>query len=231
MRASSLSCLAGCLLIACATSEAPEPHAQLELRSTGEPQPDSDQLPTYQLSFGDVSIAEVLAAVHDPATSTLVWIDPAGTLWAAPSATAPDDARAIARDVLPGLALSRGRLAFAARVDGPETAPYLADLGTNQVIALDDGPGPDEVLGFSPGGDEVLLLSGRTGLASLFAVGVDRPSVRQLTNVGLRPGPGLDRSRVTPAPMRARDVVWTAREIEYQAGEWAVHIAVTEVAR
>ena len=91
-------------------------------------------------------------------------IDTVGTLWVAPLDRAPEAARAIAERALPGLFTSGGRLAFAIRIDGPETAPFVADLTARQLAltALDDGPGPDEVLGFSPGGDEVLLLSGRT---------------------------------------------------------------------
>jgi hypothetical protein len=229
MRYAMMCCLVA--MPACATSDALDSEPGLELRLTAAPAPDSDQRPVYELWYAGSPVADVLDAGFDPVTSKLVWIDPAGALWSAPAATAPEDGLILAREVLPGLALARGRVAFAVRLEGPETAPFLADLRTQQVVALDDAPGPDEVLAFSPSGDEVLLLSGRTGLASLFAVGVHGRGVRQLTNVGLRPGPALDRDAVTPPPARARDVAWTAREISYRAGEWAVHVAVDQVAR
>ena len=151
-------------------------------------------------------------------------IDTVGTLWVAPLDRAPEAARAIAERALPGLFTSGGRLAFAIRIDGPETAPFVADLTARQLAltALDDGPGPDEVLGFSPGGDEVLLLSGRTGLASLFAVGVDRAAARQLTNAGLAPGPELDETAFVEPPIDHRDVAWGPRGVAYRAHDTVI---------
>lgn len=185
---------------------------------------ETDQLPVYELL--DLGIAAVDAVV-DAETGTLVWIDARGRLWM----DAGDGARGIGEQVIPGLAAARGKLAFAVRLDGPETAPFAIDLRTLEVTALDDAPGPDEVLAWSPDGREVLLLSGRTGLASLFAAGADGAAsadggagARQLTNVGLAPGRGLDVRRVAPAPVRARDVAWGARGIAYRAGEGGVFV-------
>lgn len=182
------------------------------------PAVDTDQLPVYELL--DLGISAVDAVV-DGETGTLVWIDARGVLWM----DAGDGARGIGEQVIPGLAAARGKLAFAVRLDGPETAPFAIDLRTLELTALDDAPGPDEVLAWSPDGREVLLLSGRTGLASLFAAGADGPAgARQLTNVGLAPGRGLDVRRVAPAPVRARDVAWGARGIAYRAGEGGVFV-------
>jgi len=219
------------LLAGCGSPDASDAPTDLALARLEAPLPESDQLPAFEMSLGGVALGRVLDAALDEDTSTLTWIDPSGTLWAAPLATAPTGARALAERVLPGLAIARGRLAFAVRVDGPETSPFLADLRTDRVIALDDAPGPDEIMGFSPDGEELLLLSGRTGLASLFAVGVDRPTIRQLTNAGLRPGPALDRAKVTPAPVHRSDVTWTASGIRYRADDAVVHLSASEVAR
>ncbi|HUH03362.1 MAG TPA: hypothetical protein VML75_15300 [Kofleriaceae bacterium] len=219
------------LVAACASSDAPDPGAGLELTLLEPPPPESDRLPEYAMAHDGIALGTAIDAVLDDSTRTLAWIDPAGTLWIAPLATAPADRHAIAQDVLPGLAVSRGRLAFAARIDGPESAPFVADLRTRQVLALEDAPGPDEIIGFSPDGDELLLLSGRTGLASLFAIGIDQPTARQLTNIGLRPGPSLDHTAVTPAPAHRRDVAWVANGITYRAGAEMVRLPAAEVAR
>ena len=219
------------LLAGCGSPDASGTQTGLVLRLLEAPLPESDQRPELEMSLDGVALGTVLDAEIDADTNTLAWIDPAGTLWAAPLATAPAEARALADAVLPGLASSRGRLAFAVRVDGPETAPFIADLRTDRVVALDDAPGPDEIMGFSPDGDELLLLSGRTGLASLFAVGLDRPTIRQLTNVGLRPGPTLDRAAVTPAPIHRSDVAWSSSGISYRTADAVVRLPASEVAR
>lgn len=219
------------LIAACGSPETPESEPALELRLTEPPLAESDRLPEYEMSRDGVAIGFAIDAIVDPETHTLAWIDPARTLWVAPFETAPAERRALAEDVLPGLAVSRARLAFAARIDGPESAPFLADLHTARVSALADAPGPDEVLAFSPDGSELLVLSGRTGLASLFAVGIDRPTSRQLTNIGLRPGPTLDATAVTPPPMHRRDVAWAPSGISYRAGAAQVRLSAAEVTR
>jgi len=195
------------------------------------PRPDTDELPLFEIfaasttgsSSRSLGIVAVDAAV-DRTTRSLAWIDPIGTLWVAPLESAPDRKRSVAEQVIPGLAASHGRLAYAVRVDGPDTAPFVLDLRNAERIALADAAGPDEILGFSPAGDEVLVLSGRTGLASLFALGVNEPSARQLTNVGLVPGPLLDTSRVAPAPANRRDVAWSRGGIEYRAAARMIRV-------
>jgi hypothetical protein len=190
------------------------------------PAVDSDQLPHYRLYAGARLVDDAaVEAVVEADTSTLAWVDDRGTLWLAPIAEAPEGKRAVAEQVLPALVAAHGRLAFAERIDGPETAAFVIDLHTERRTALDDAPGPDEVLGFSPAGDQVLLLSGRTGLASLFAVGVDTPDVRQLTNAGLRPGPTLDPSKVVPVPPDHRSVAWGTRGVAYRAEAAVIRVA------
>lgn len=191
------------------------------------PLPETDQIPSYRLHAADRVIAEAATeAVIDTDTGTLAWVDTGGTLWLAPMETAPEGQRAVAEKVLPALVASRGRLAFAERVEGPETAPFVVDLRTGDRIALDDGPGPDEVVGFSPGADRVLLLSGRTGIASLFAVGVETAEVRQLTNTGLRPGPTLNAAKVVEAPASHRDVTWGDGGIAYRTEAAVIRVAL-----
>jgi hypothetical protein len=185
------------------------------------PAPETDQVPLFELEGFDIDAVD---ATVDADTATLAWIDGAGTLWIAPLADAPAGARAVAHGAIVGLAAARGRLAYAVRIDGPDTAPFVRDLRTDETAPLSDGAGPDEILGFSPDGSEVLLLSGRTGLASLFAASVGRPVARQLTNRGLAPGPALDPDLVTPAPASRREVAWTARGIEYPAGGLKVEV-------
>lgn len=183
------------------------------------PAVDTDELPVYQLVRGNRALdIAALDAVVDTDTATLAWIDPAGALWVAPIDRAPASRRQVAGDVILGLAARGGKLAYAVRHDGPETAPFVTDLRTFERTALDDGPGPDEVMGFSPDGREVLLLSGRTGLASLFATDVAGTAARQLTNIGLAPGPDLDTTRVMAAPAHRSDVDWSPRGLVIHAG-------------
>lgn len=223
--------LAGCGTAQNATSD--EVRADFGHGLTGaaaRPMVDTDQLPVFELFAGGRALdIGAVDAVVDTATQTLAWIDEAGVLWVAPLDSAPAGKREVAGPVIPGLAARDGRVAFAWRELGPETEPFVLDIRARQIIALDDGPGPDEVLGFSPDGDEVLVLSGRTGLASLFALGVTRHTARQLTNVGLVPGRGLDTARVTPAPANIHDVAWTARGIEYRGDDRRVVVAAEVV--
>ncbi len=209
-----------------ATVVAPGDAVRMELAAgvTGvavAPPAETDQVPVFELEGFDV---EAIDAAVDPDTQTLAWIDAHGTLWIAPVDRAPGDARRIAEHAILGLAAAGGRVAYAVRVDGPDTAAFAYDLRAQRTIALSDAPGPDEVLGFSPDGSEVLLLSGRTGLASLFAASVAEPTARQLTNVGLAPGRGLDPAQVTPAPENLRAVQWTDGGIRYATAGQIVEV-------
>jgi len=180
--------------------------------------PETDQRPLFELFLGTDSLGiHAIDAAVDSTTGSLLWITPRGTLWLAPLSNTHTGKRALARRVIPGLATSRGRVAFAQRVVGPETAPFVIDLRTFRRTALTDADGPDEVMGFSPDGSEVLVLSGRTGLASLFALPLAGSNVRQLTNRGLTPGPTLDTSKVVPSPIDRQHVVWGAGGIGYRA--------------
>ena len=73
------------------------------------------------------------------------------------------------------------------------------DRGTRRVVSdhpLDSAPF------LRPGTDDVLFVSGRTGVASLYLARPGQPA-RQLTNVGAREvGPGF-------VPVPGRDLVWT----------------------
>ena len=194
------------------------------------PRAETGHAPRYELHLeqrGDAPRElgiEAIDAAYDPQTQTLAWIDPLGTLYAAPLASAPRDKEEIAREVIPGLAAEFGKLAFAVRVNGPETSPLVYELGSGELLPLDDGEGPDEVIGFSPDGESVLLMSGRTGIASLFDAGIRGTQAVQLTNVGLAPGPNLDPEAVVPSPMSLREVSWEASGIAYQAADSAVFI-------
>ena len=116
----------------------------------------------------------------------------------------------LARDVVdPRLAPDRRAVAFtqlpagATAID-PSTTGRLVlldlDRGTRRLVTdhpLDSSPFP------RPGGDDVLFVSGRTGVASLFLARPGQPP-RQLTNVGAREvGPGF-------VPVPGRELVWLA---------------------
>lgn len=188
------------------------------------PPPETGQRPRYRLfaqrrasePFRPVGI-EAMDAIVDEDTDELAWIDRDGTLWLAPARLAPRGRREVAQDAIPGLAASGGRLAFATRRRGPHTEPWVVDIRSGEVRALDGGDGPDEVLAFDPEGEEVLLLSGRTGVASLFAAGAGGERAQQLTNRGLRPGPELDREVAAPAPASRHDVRWERSGIGFRA--------------
>lgn len=114
----------------------------------------------------------------------------------------------IARDVAdPRVAPDRRAIAFtqlpagATTID-PSTTGHLVlldlDRGTRRTITdhpMDSSPFP------RPGSDDVLFVSGRTGLASLWLASPGRPA-RQLTNVGTREvGPGF-------VPVPGRELTW-----------------------
>lgn len=183
--------------------------------------------PTYELiaesKGGDARAMgiEAIDAALDETTQTLAWIEPDGTLYTAPVAKAPRGKREAATRAIVGLAARSGRVAFAVRVNGPETSPFVLDLRTGELLPLDGGPGPDEILEISPSGDSVLLLSGRTGLASLFEASASGEVAVQLTNVGLSPGRDLDTAAFVPAPVHHRDVTWERNGIAFRTAEGA----------
>jgi hypothetical protein len=195
------------------------------------PAPETDQTPRFELFYDDRALGiTALDATVDPLGDTIAWIDPELILWVAP-VIAPQQQRWLASRAVLGLAASEDRLAYAVRIDGPDTAAFVADLRTLNSTPLSDAPGPDEVLALSPDGTEVLLLSGRTGLASLFAADIDSQTARQLTNHGLAPGQDLDVHRVVPPPVDRRSVRWNDDEIEYASGSGPIRVAVAEVTR
>jgi hypothetical protein len=195
------------------------------------PRAETGHAPRYELLLESARTGEERAlgieaidAAIDRETQTLAWIDPMGTLYTAPLSEAPNQRREVASEVILGLAADGGRLAFAIRVNGPETSPFVYDLRTEALSALDGGEGPDEIVGFSPDCDSVLLLSGRTGLASLFDASVEGRTAMQLTNVGLSPGPNLDPTAVIPSPSNLRDVSWDRNGIAYRATDSTIWI-------
>ncbi len=196
------------------------------------PRPETGERPRYELYAkddrgGDPRPLDIRAkdAVIDEETGTLAWIGDENELWLAPADRAPEGRREVAAQAIVGLAAQGGQVAFAVRIDGPETAPMIVDVDADEVRALDSGPGSDEVLGFSPSGDEVLLLSGRTGVASLFAASLDQTPARQLTNIGLEPGPELDADATTPAPSHRADIAWEREGIAFRADDAVLRIA------
>ncbi len=120
-----------------------------------------------------------------------------------------DGETVIARHVAdPRLAPDRRAIAFTQLPPGAAITPgttgrlVLLDLdrGTRRLITehpLDSSPFP------RPGGDDVLFVSGRTGVASLWLASAGRPA-RQVTNRGAREvGAGF-------VPVPGRELVWLA---------------------
>ena len=142
--------------------------------------------------------------------------------------------REIARDVAdPRVESSDGRrrVVFTQLPPGREIAPdttghlVLLDLdrGTRRTVSdhpLDSSPF------IVPGSDDVLFVSGRTGIASLYLARPGR-APRQLTNVGMR---RLDPDRFVPVPGRelewipgTRTAVFVAR-YGGEASRWQVDV-------
>jgi hypothetical protein len=195
------------------------------------PREETGHAPRYELYLerarGDRSRPlgiEAIDAAYDAETRMLAWIDPVKILYVAPIASAPEGAREVASEVSMGMAAASGRLAFAVEINFPESSPFVYDLRTSALMPLDGGDGPNEILAFSPDGESVLLLSGRTGLASLFDASIRGDTAVQLTNAGLRPGPELDQEAFVPPPLTLRDVTWGPRGIAYQARDTAIWI-------
>lgn len=132
---------------------------------------------------------------------------------------AGDAETVIAREVAdPRLAPDRRAVAFTQLPPGattidPTTTGRLVlldlDRGSQRLVTedpLDSSPFP------RPGGDDVLFVSGRTGVASLFLARAGQPA-RQLTNLGATEvGPGF-------VPVPGRELVWVdgARVAVYTA--------------
>ena len=131
--------------------------------------------------------------------------------------------RVIARDVADPRVAADGsrRVVFTQLPAGAEIAPDTTgtlvvldlDRGTRRVVTshpLDSAPF------LVPGSDDVLFVSARTGLASLYLASPGRPA-RQLTNVGRRAISGPDDAAFVPVP--GREVAWVpgARVAVYTA--------------
>jgi hypothetical protein len=121
----------------------------------------------------------------------------------------------VARDVADPRVAADGRIVFTQLPPGRDVAPdtvgklVVLDLarGTRR-IAVDDPHASSPFI--VPGSDEVLYVSSRTGLASLYLARPGR-SPRQLTNVGMR--------RVQPGfvPVPGRELEWQGRTAVFTA--------------
>jgi hypothetical protein len=188
---------------------------------------------------GPVVLLVLAACAAEPdelATRDLTLTPERALLWRMPDG----GQRVIARDVAdPRIAPDGKRVVFTQLPTGrsdiaPDTTGHLVlvdlERGTRRTISrhpLDSSPF------VVPGSDDVLFVSGRTGVASLFLARPGEP-VRQLTNVGMK---HLDPARFVPVPGRdlefqpgTRVAVYTAR-YGGVASRWSVDVDTGEARR
>ena len=133
-------------------------------------------------------------------------------------------ARVLCEGVLPELSLDpSGRYLALVRPAGADgSAIDLFDLREGRVLRrLVGGPGLNNAPLFAPDGS-LLFVSTRTGLSSIWRVGLDGKAERQLTNVGLRRvGPGF-----VPPMDRARERRFDGRLLLFAAGgeRWSMDV-------
>ena len=135
---------------------------------------------------------------------------------APPPALVPESERGVdvGADLTPPLSLPDGRaLRVIAGGDPGETDLFLDG------VALAPHAGPDELpLLLTGGAQQVVFVSGRSGVASLWRVDVDGADLVQLTNLGQRPG-HLD-ERFVPPP--ARSMTQDGDDVVYDDGSGRV---------
>jgi hypothetical protein len=135
----------------------------------------------------------------------------------------PEAATAVRGGVHPEVAFSPdgGALVFAAEGLHPETDLWLLALPPDAPPApLTDWRGSEDRPVFSPDGRQLAFVSGRTGVASLWALDLETGEERQLTNLGAqdRPrAPGRPPAGSLPPPDPAT-LAWDDAGLTWVAG-------------
>lgn len=180
---------------------------------------ESDAPASYWLYRESAGIAETRALglsvrhAHQDAYG-LTWVSEDGQLQRQRGGGAWRNAETLATHVLGNPAhFADGRVVVSRTGPEPgESDLYLWDRG--HLRALTTAPGPDE-MPYVVGRGQLVFVSGRTGIASLWHLDLDSGQQRQLTNRGLR---RVDR-RFIPPPVR--DLRVRDGELDYDAGDGA----------
>ena len=119
--------------------------------------------------------------------------------------------------------------------EGHETSVGIIDL-KGRVKVLADGPGIDATPTISPDGKTVVLVSGRTSVASFFVTTVDGAEPKQLTNVGLDNTMLYGGAPVgfVPPPVSSHHMEWVSDDVlRYNAGGgefWKINVRTGQAA-
>lgn len=112
------------------------------------------------------------------------------------------------------------RIAIARPDSEPDSWIELIDRSGRHLAVLTEPSGPNAWPLFSPDGDTVYFISGRTDVYAWFSVGVDGEGLRQLTNHGLRPGPDVLSAAFVPPPAFKSSIRFVGPAlVEYDAGD------------
>jgi len=114
---------------------------------------------------------------------------------------------------------------------GLGTDIWLIGVPDGRELRLTNEPGVDDRPAWSPDGEQILFVSGRSGLASLWMMSPDGGGQVQITNKGIKGGTGRAPEGFVPVPLSSRDLRWKeSRRVTYSGGDglWNVDIETGE---
>lgn len=195
--------------------------------------PESDKQATYELWMLDIQTKtetriktqeRVIEASLSPVGGRIACITESYTLWVTDSSG--EHAIKLYEGVVSGGAWSPdgSKLAFAAenpldKIPNPDI--FVAETKQNSVLTqLTTHISDDDIPAWSPDGRQILFVSGRTGIASLWIIQVDGSNLRQVTNKGIHGGQGTPPEGFIPVPVFDKAIVWPDQgKIYFHSGD------------
>lgn len=194
--------------------------APVDARPVREARAESDERPTLALEHQGVHLGTGRGALALP-DGRFALVDDADALVLVDGATRT---HLLDHVTTAPLALPDGRLLASRTTEAGESDLWLVTLDrSSPPRALAAARGAD-ALPFLLDDGRVLFTSTRTGVASLFIVGLEGRGLRQLTNAGLAPGK-LKRGFV-PTPLDTTSMRREGARVSYDAGEaiWSIDV-------
>lgn len=190
--------------------------------------PESGMRPVYDLWMIDRQTAQatliqtgkpVLEASLSPVDQRIAYLTQDDVLWLIEPLTGKS--MKLSEGALAGIAWSPDGSMIAFSGENLAEAMPNPDIfvvpitGLGGKMQLTNHPGTDQKPVWSPDGKELLFVSGRTSLASLWAINVDGTNLRQVTNKGLIGGKGKLPKGFIPVPALSRGIKWSKQGTIY----------------